>query len=140
MGFSVDEPQRAGNAKLRFQQIRWGRVEFPLFYEEVWMSRRDCVAYLEGRVPHVVPRSACVFCPYKSNREWRLLRDEDPKGWDRAVEVDRQMREEEVRCAQGHVQGLYVHRSGVPLDQANLGDDQPGLPGFSEDCEGGCGL
>ena len=34
------------------------------------MTRADCVAYLkEQEIPHEVPRSACVFCPFKSNFE-----------------------------------------------------------------------
>lgn len=136
MGFSFDEPGRAARTRLRFKQIRWGEVHFPLFDES--MSRRDCELYLMNRVPHDVPRSACVFCPYKSNREWRELRDCDPEGWERACEVDDRMREQDAICNHGLNQRLYVHRSCVPLRNANLHDDQLTL--FELDCEGGCGL
>lgn len=136
MGLSFDEPGRCARVKLRFNQIRWGSVRFPLFDEQ--MTRRDCVTYLEKRVPHEVPRSACVFCPFKSNREWRLLRDEDPEGWARAVEVDDAMRIPGNVVNRGLNQPLYVHRSCVPLKNANLHDDQRTL--FDMECEGGCGL
>jgi hypothetical protein len=136
MGFSMDEPGRAARARLRFKQVRWGEVHFPLF--DLEMTRRDCVRYLEGRVPHEVPRSACVFCPFKNNREWQSLRDNDPEGWQRAVEVDKALRIEGNVVNRGLDQKLYVHRSCRPLDEANLGDDQPGL--FDMECEGGCGL
>ncbi len=138
-GFSTDEPKRAGNARIRYEQQmgqQWS-VAFPLFDEALWMSRGDCRNYLEGRVPHRVPRSACVFCPYKSNKEWRALRDNDPDGWARAVEVDAALREDAVagRDLDGK---LYVHGSCLPLSKVNLGVDQPTL--FDLECEGGCGL
>ncbi len=136
MGFSRDEPGRAARAKLRFKQVRWGEVHFPLFDEG--MTRRDCVKYLEGRVPHPVPRSACVFCPFKNNTEWRSLRDDDPEGWARAVEVDDSLRIEGTIRNRALNQKLYIHRSCKPLKEANLGDDQPTL--FDMECEGGCGL
>ena len=139
-GFSTDEPKRAGNARIRYEQQmghQWS-VAFPLFDESVWMSRRDCRNYLEGRVPHRVPRSACVFCPFKSNAEWVDLRDNDPESWDRAVEVDRALREPGTITNRGLDQALYVHRGCRPLDEVNLGVDQPTL--FDLECEGGCGL
>jgi hypothetical protein len=129
MGFSSDEPGRAARARYRFLERGWSKVRFPLF--ELRMSRTECIHYLQGRVPHHVPRSACVFCPYKSNREWLGLRNEDPAGWARAVEVDEGMRR--------HDDKLYVHRSGQPLATANLDEDQ-GLFDFGAECEGGCGL
>ena len=139
-GFSTDEPKRAGNARIRYEQKmgpQWS-VGFPLFDDDLWMSRRDCAVYLGGRVPHYVPRSACVFCPYKSDGEWKLLKENDPAGWARAVEVDAGMREPGAIRNRKLNQKLYVHRSCVPLDQVNLEDNQPTL--FDLECEGGCGL
>lgn len=136
MGFSVDEPGRAARARLRFKQVRWGEVHFPLF--DLQMTRLDCVNYLRDRVPHEVPRSACVFCPFKNNREWRALRDNDPDGWQRALRVDAALRVDGTIANRGLEQKLYVHRSCRPLAEANLGDDQPAL--FDMECEGGCGL
>jgi hypothetical protein len=136
MGFSRDEPGRAARAHLRFKQIRWGEVHFPLFDEG--MTRADCVRYLEGRVPHPVPRSACVFCPFKNNREWRQLRDTDHEGWQRALRIDEALRIDGTAANRGMDQKLYIHKQCVPLADANLGDDQPDL--FDMECEGGCGL
>ena len=136
MGFSRDEPGRAARAKLRFSQVRWGHVHFPLFEEG--MTRLDCSRWLEDRVPHPVPRSACVFCPFKNNREWRQLKHHDPDGWRRAVEVDDSLRVEGTIRNRALDQKLYVHRQCVPLSEANLNEDQPDL--FDMECEGGCGL
>jgi hypothetical protein len=138
-GFSTDEPGRAARSRLRFKQLRWGEVEFPLFHDHLLMTRLDCQNYLESRVPHEVVSSACVFCPFKSNREWRRLRDTDPKGWERAVYIDRRIREEGVVANRNLEENLYVHRTCRPLDKADLGESQKGL--FADlECEGGCGL
>jgi hypothetical protein len=32
---------------------------------EMGWCRQDCQAWLEDRLPHAVPRSAWVFCPYR---------------------------------------------------------------------------
>lgn len=133
MGFSYDEPGRAARARGRFEQRGWSKVGFPLIDD--YMTRHNCVQYLENRVPHHVPRSACVFCPYKSNREWLDLKKNDTKGWDRAVEIDEAIRKDR----RGKVDNdMYLHNSYTPLKDCNLDEDQPDL--FDMECEGGCGL
>jgi len=70
------------------------------------------VDYLkEQDIPHEVPRSACVFCPYKSNHEWRLVRDNDPAGWARAVEVDESFRRPGMVANRNMELSMYLHRS-----------------------------
>ncbi len=137
-GFSTDEAGRAARTRLRFKQVRWGEVDFPLFWEDFQMTRNDCQNYLRGRVPHEVENSVCTFCPYQSNRQWLALHQRNPEGWQRSVEVDRAMREADARCSQGLDSRLYVHRQCVPLDEANLDEAQKTL--FDMECEGGCGL
>lgn len=140
MGLSYDEPRRVIRVKQRFdaKPKNW-RVEFPLF--DLQMTRGDCLAYLKDRVPHPVPRSACVFCPYKSNEEWRRLRDNDPDGWARAVEIDHA-----CRRGVGLDSQRFVHRSCQPLDVADLrdADERSGqkhlIWGFDSECEGMCGV
>lgn len=105
------------------------------------MSSSDCVAYLkEQAIRHEVPRSACVFCPYKSNLEWRHLRDNDPAGWARAIEVDEAHRRPGTVANRNLEQSMYLHRSCLPLVEVDLGEkDVSGGVAHSE-CEGMCGL
>ncbi|NBX97620.1 hypothetical protein EBQ81_01990, partial [bacterium] len=114
MGLSYDEPKRVIRVKQRFmaKPSNW-KVEFPLW--DLEMTRADCVAYLKDRVPHEVPRSACVFCPFKSDAEWRRLRDTDPKGWERAVHIDKV-----CRTGSGLDAHRYLHKACVPLDEVDL--------------------
>lgn len=109
------------------------------------MTRGDCIAYLQSVAPdRTVARSACVYCPYRRNAEWRRLRDEDPDGWQLACKVDDGMRHPDAICGVGLERKLYLHRSCVPLsiapiDEPESADDQMRF-GFSQECEGMCGL
>lgn len=149
-GLSYEEMRRVFRVQSRFLKVKWATPRFPLV--EMGMTREKCREYMVGRVPHEVPRSACVFCPYKRNDEWRRLRDTDPEGWARAVEIDRAIRLTTSLCAQGFKAEQYLHRSLVPLEEADLsvdkGEKKAAAHGFLEvgdgvegsACEGMCGL
>lgn len=140
-GLSFDEPRRIIRVQGRYQDQEQWACKFPLF--DLQMKRGDCKAYLRETAPgRPVPRSACVFCPYHSNDEWRRIRDNDPKGWARAIEIDDALRVG-ARCAKGLDKSLYIHRSCVPLRDAMI--DTPESLGhqkllFDNECEGMCGL
>jgi hypothetical protein len=142
MGLSFDEPKRVIRVKERFmaKPSNW-KVHFPLW--EMQFDRGDCKSYLRERMPYEVPRSACVFCPFKSDEEWRRLKANDAKGWDRAVHIDKV-----CRTGTGLDAHRYLHKSCQPLDQVDLrpADEKSGqmnmfahLRGFQDECEGYCG-
>jgi hypothetical protein len=139
MGLSFDEPKRVIRVKQRFtaKPLNW-QVHFPLW--EMQFTRGDCQSYLRERMPYEVPRSACVFCPFKSDDEWRRLKADDPKGWSRAVEIDAV-----CRTGTGPDAHRYLHKSCQPLDQVDLrpADEKSGqrhlFSGFQDECEGYCG-
>lgn len=145
IGFSFDEARRAANlAKNRKSYV--AGEELPLIDRQ--MTRQDCLRWLLTHGYPTPPRSACVYCPYRCNLEWRKLRDTDPEGWAEACRMDEVMRTalpgvrqrgsyEQQRC--------YVHRSCVPLRDVDLSTDlergQMLLPGAGwADCEGMCGV
>lgn len=142
-GLSFDEGGRIFKVKGRYQSIGWATAHFPLW--DLEMTRRGCENYL-GRVAPARPvaRSACVFCPFKTDAEWRRLRDTDRDGWARAVQVDEGMRASGSACRRGLDQRLYLHRSCVPLAVAPI--DTPESRGeqpvfaFARECEGMCGV
>lgn len=134
IGFSYDEKGRIGRciAGWKRPQIR---PVFPLF-DRRW-RREDCVTWLRKNVPHEVPRSSCVFCPFHRNEEWRWLREHDPSGWQRAIAVDSALRVPGNVVNRSMVVEMFVHRSCVPLDQANIEEVETGQLTF-EGCTGGC--
>lgn len=83
-----------------------------------------------------IPRSACIGCPYRSNDEWRDMRDNRPDEWADACNVDDEFRvadaESQSTRRKGIVGTLFVHRQMVPLRMANLDGD-------GERQGGGCG-
>jgi hypothetical protein len=161
LGLSYDEPKRVARVKGRYagnanptgllngfdesprverRPLRWGQPHFPLFDME-W-TREDCIAYLK-ELGVDAPRSACVFCPYHSNEEWRRLRDEDPTGWARAVQIDNSLRVPGVVVNRGLSGKLYLHRSCKPLVEAVIDNNENKMELYqlkSSECEGMCGL
>jgi hypothetical protein len=141
-GLSFDEPRRVDRVKAQFTGRAGWQAEFPLFDD--FMTRADCVAWLRKRLPgYTVPRSACVFCPYRSDDEWLRLKETDPQGWQRAVEIDEAIRDETSKCVQGMNYTQYLHRSCQPLAlvqlQAKPADGQMKFQFSQMDCEGMCG-
>ena len=142
-GISLDEAGRSVRIRERLSSHPWIIPEFPLI--DRMMTRGDCLNWLSAfGMPHEVQKSACVFCPFKSNAEWRRLRDTDLVGWTRAVEVDNALRVDGTVANRKLDQKLYVHRSCVPLEKANLGDPDPrqyhlGL-NWTAECAGMCGV
>jgi hypothetical protein len=84
------------------------------------------------------PKSACIGCPYHSDAAWRTLRDQDPEAWDDAVSLDATIRTG-LRGIRGEV---YLHRSAVPLGEADLttAADHGQLDLWQNECEGMCGI
>jgi hypothetical protein len=121
-GISRDEARRALRIKARMPSAR-----FPLL--ELGLTRGDCLRWLSTRVPHQVPKSACVFCPYQTNTQWRGL---TPSEWARAVSVDRAIR-------MGRKHRRFLHPSRKPLEEVDLTEKQASL-GFAGECEGMCGV
>lgn len=137
MGLSFDEPKRVIRVTQRFmgKPSNWS-VKFPLW--EMGWTRGDCIAYLKDRVPHETPRSACVFCPFHKDEEWRWIKENDPEGWQRSIEIDNV-----CRTGQGLDAERYLHPSCVPLELVDLRttDEKTGQMkfGFIDECEGYCG-
>ncbi len=133
IGISLDEVQR-----MKASRVKYSVHRFPLIEAE--LTRHDCLEWMERAGHPTPPRSACVYCPHRSNAAWRRMRDNDPESWKLAVEFDRRIRTgiNKVRAK------CYVHRSCVPLPQVDLSTDtdrgQGMLAGFGNECEGMCGV
>jgi hypothetical protein len=131
IGISVDEVVRAGAS-----WDNWSTNRYPLL--EHRMSRIDCERWLTEKGYPVPAKSACTFCPYRTNAEWRRLRDRDPTAFADAVAIDDLIRSTHVH---GKIRGeLFVHRSGIPLRDVDLSTAEERGQGMLMVCEAGCGL
>lgn len=133
-GISADEVGR-----MRDSDVAYLEHAYPLV--EAGMRRADCAAAVRRLAGIEPPRSACVGCPFHTDREWRQIRA-DPVQWADAVEADHSLRV----AGRPHVgvRGtMFLHRSGVPLDEVDLStpEDHGQLTlGFEEECQGVCGV
>jgi len=117
LGISTDELHR-----IRVSRDYWITLRYPLVFDRTPpMTRQDCLRWLARQYPdHPVPRSACISCPFHTNAEWRRMRDEDPASWAEAVAFDAA-----IRRPAGLRGEAFLHADRVPLDQADLREDDP---------------
>lgn len=116
----------------------WSSFEYP-FVDMRW-HRLKVISWAEREFPdHTFPRSACIGCPFHSNAEWLHIRNTDPKGWNQAVALD-----EKIRDAGGTRGKVFLHRSCVPLKDADIAapdTNQTRLnASFENECVGMCGV
>lgn len=134
IGISTDEAHRMKPSTEGWITNRW-----PLIEQR--MSRNDCLRWIERHGYPEPAKSACVFCPFHSDSEWRRLRDHEPDAFAAAVDWER-------RCHAANsydeaARGVpYLHASLVPLDQVDFStaEDRGQLSLFGNDCEGMCGV
>jgi hypothetical protein len=133
IGISFDEIQRMKPSRVAWVQHRWPLIELEI-------NRHDCLAWMEKRGYPKPPRSACVYCPFHSDREWRRLRDEEPHEFIRAVNFEKKL--QLVKSQTPKMKGIpFLHASLIPLDQVNFGGMDPRSDDlFGNECEGMCGV
>jgi hypothetical protein len=134
-GISTDEFQR-----IRQNKHAWISNKYPLIEKRI--SRQGCIAWLTRHKHPIPPKSACTFCPYKSNRTWTLMAENNPEEFADMVQFDAELRSgPNIPGVTGQV---YLHRRMLPLSEAVLKDTDPrqqNLNLFEEVCDGGfCGV
>ena len=126
LGISMDEIERA-----KISQLPRVTYHYPLIDQR--MDRADCIKFFKDKNFPIPPKSSCTFCPYHSNKNWKDLKDNHPKEWDKAIKVDKAIRDSSNK---GIKEPIYLHRTCVPLERVQFADQ---LEMFM--CEEGfCGL
>ncbi len=128
MGISTDEVQR-----VKPSRERWIEHRYPLI--EKWMNRQVCLMWMERKEYPQPPKSSCVGCPFHDNSMWLDMKQNDPKAWKEAVEIDKAIKN--LHRFEGQA---YLHRSCIPLDEVDLQEDQITMDEFINECEGMCGV
>lgn len=150
MGFSAEEVFR-----MKPSREKWITSSYPLVDANLYRSH--CVRIVEDAGLGTPRKSACVYCPFHSDRYWAEMKRDDPAAFQKAVDVDEMIRSADSReqlykaygkaSSSARVGGrskdgiaadnIYVHRSCKPLKDVEFGD-QPAL--WGEECEGHCGV
>lgn len=133
IGISTDEIVRAKASDRPHIVHRWPLIE-------KGMNRTDCLSWLRAHDYPLPPKSACTFCPYKQNDQWRMLRDRWPDEWIDTVEFDRRLRASSTHWPRTSGP-VFLHRDLVPLGDAKLDGGITDMWGdMPEECEGMCGV
>ena len=102
IGISKDEIQRMKESREPWIEHRWPLIEMD-------MHRHHCMEWMRDNGYPEPPRSACYYCPFHSDHEWRKLRDSDPEHFADAIEFDKQVRELSKKD-QALKMTTYLHR------------------------------
>lgn len=119
LGFSFDESRRW--VKHHGKDDVW----LPLV-DGVRMKRHECVRLVESMGWPTPPRSNCWMCPNQSDDEWREVKCNRPEEFQRAVEVEREIRKQDPHA--------WLHKQCVPLDKVDFSKPQME---FARACDSG---
>lgn len=135
IGISWDELQRMKHGRKPWVQHRWPLIERK-------MTRRHCLEWMEANGFPEPPRSACMYCPFHSDYEWRRLRDEEPVAFAASVQFEKDL--QAAKAQTDNQRGIpYLHSSLKPLDTVDFSTDierGQGAFDFNAECAGMCGV
>lgn len=134
IGISLDEISRMKPSRVAWLKSRWPLIEMN-------KSRHDCLRWMEKNGYPEPPRSACTYCPFHSNAEWRRVRDDEPEDFQKAIDFERAL--QLAKKNRDNFDSIpFLHRSLVPLDQVDLSTDTERGQSllWNQECEGMCGV
>jgi len=137
MGISKDEVFR-----VKTNRMSYITNIYPLIDKD--MTRLNCLEWMSKNNYPKPPRSACTFCPYHSNEEWKEIK-KNKEEWQEVVAMDKAIRHQEkhkdkFKNSNDTLDELFLHRDAIPIDQIDFDkkkDNQ--LDMFQSECEGYCG-
>lgn len=135
IGISTDEAHR-----MKPSRVAWALNTWPLI--DANMSRVACLEWMKENGYPEPPRSACVYCPFHSDAEWRRLKNDEPDEFLRAVKFEKDL--QYAASQQEALRGKpFLTRRCVPLDTIDFSENQKGyqqIDMFGNECEGLCGV
>ncbi len=136
IGISLDEVSRMKPSRLPWSQHRWPLIELE-------MTRHDCFRWMEKNGFPKPPRSACVYCPFHSDHEWRRLKNEEPAAFADAVKFEKDLQAlHSNHEGGGKITSVpFLNKRLIPLGDIEFSEDtRQGYLDFINECEGLCGV
>jgi len=136
IGISYDEIQRMRDSDVPAIKHRWPLVEMEI-------HRHQCKEWMRDKGYPEPPRSACYYCPFHSDDEWRNLRDKDPVHFEKAVSFEKELRQSFKDNDPAMKMEIYLHNSCEPLDEIDFDSDEDKGQltwDFQSECSGMCGV
>ena len=131
IGISTDEVMRMKPARDKYIHNRHPLIEAKL-------SRQDCINWIKEKKLLLPEKSACICCPYRDDKGWLYMKENNPVEFNNAVEFDKKIR----RINKDDKMENFTHKSCVPLDQVEFKkeDKSKQIDMFNDECEGMCGV
>ena len=137
IGISLDEAHRMKPARVKYAENKYPLVERGI-------TRLHCLQWMERKGYQRPPKSACTFCPYHDDAQWRDLQVNEPAEFAKAVEFEREWNRVVLTDKRpSQTKGVIrLHRSCLPLDQVDFrsAEEAGQLDMFGNECEGMCGV
>jgi hypothetical protein len=135
IGISLDEAIRMKPSRRSGVAHRWPLIELR-------MSRADCIEWCERQGFPRPPKSACTFCPYHDNAQWRDMKATDPEAFAQAMAIDEAIRPGMPSPRRPKGEAWFVHSDRIPLADVDLStpEERGQLNLFLNECEGMCGV
>lgn len=135
IGISADEAWRMKPSRLPYVVHRWPLVE-------LGMRREGCIEWCVSHGHPRPPKSACTFCPYHDDAQWRDMKDNDPASFADALLVDETIRPGVPGPKRPKDEAWFLHSDRIPLRDVDLStaEDRGQLNLFNNECEGMCGV
>ena len=134
IGISLDEFKRMKPSREKWLVHRWPLVEKRF-------TRQKCKEWMAEKKIPAAPRSACSFCAFRHDKEWREMQINEPEAFFDAVEMDKTLRK--AKSENTEFDGTaWLHRSCKPLDEIDFRTDveRGQLTMWDDECEGMCGV
>lgn len=140
IGISLDEVPRMKESRDKMILHRWPLIEAGMNRQAClrWWDRPQWYSVRPFKYP---PRSACIYCPYHSDSEWRRLRDESPTEFAEAVQFEKDL--QKVKSQTDNMRGIpFLHASLKPLGEIDFSteEERGQINMFLNECEGHCGV
>lgn len=134
IGISYDEIIRMKPSREKWITHYWELIDLK-------MTRNDCIKWMRKNGYPEPPRSACVFCPFHSDKEWLRLKNDEPHEFDIAVKYEKRL--QETARNQEALTGIpFLHNTCVPLSEVKFKNikSHAQVDLFGNECEGLCGV
>ena len=126
-GISLDEIYRVKPSNYHYIQHKYPLIDLKY-------RRSDCIDWLLKNKFELPTRSACTFCPFHSDHEWREVRKNN-KEWEEVIELDNK-----IRRIPSLRDDAYLHKDRKPIKEINFDKKENQLNLFNNECEGMCGV
>ena len=131
IGITTDEAERAKPSREEYISNRHP-------FLEMGVSRNQLINWFHRNYPgRELPRSACIGCPYRSDAEWKDLRDRDPDSFDDAAFVDDALRRMPNLRTISRVE-MFLSNRRIPIRELNLDRTSTTAELHRQECEGMC--